>query len=290
MIFILKGSIVALITPFDKEGKVNFEKLEELIEFQYINETKNLLILGTTSESPTLLESEKDKLVKFIVKKNRKRMKLVVGVTSNNTKEAIKKALKYESYGADYLLVISPYYNKTNEVGLIKHFNAIADVVKIPIIIYNIPSRTGINIDVSIMKELKKHSKIIGVKEANRDISHILDVNAICDENFNLYCGNDDLLVLFLSLKSPGTFTVYGNLEPQLLNAFYNTEDINTLHNKYYQLLKTIFIETNPIPIKALMNYEGMDVGSYRLPLTNMKPENYQQLIYEYEKVKLKVE
>ena len=98
------------------------------------------------------------------------------------------------------------------------------------------------------------------------------------------------LLVLFLSLKSPGTFTVYGNLEPQLLNAFYNTEDINTLHNKYYQLLKTIFIETNPIPIKALMNYEGMDVGSYRLPLTNMKPENYQQLIYEYEKVKLKVE
>ena len=212
----IQGSIVALITPFNEDNSINFNKLYELIEYQYICGTDALLILGTTSECSTLSEYEKDRLVEYVVNLNNKRMKIIVGVISNVTQIAIEKATKYEKLGADCILVTPPYYNKTNTSGLIKHFKLIAYNVKIPTILYNIPSRTGLNIDKDVICDLKKVPNIIGVKESNKDISHILDIASICDEDFALYCGNDELSYLFLSLGAKGLINVYGNLEPKM--------------------------------------------------------------------------
>lgn len=283
----LEGSIVALITPFTENYNINFKKLYEMIEYQYLSGTNALLILGTTSESSTLSEYECDQIVDFVIKQNNKRMKIVVGVITNSTKASILKAIKYESFGADYLLVNPPYYNKTNKRGLIKHFNMIASSVKIPIILYNIPSRVGMNIDVDIMKELKENANIIGVKESNKDINHILDVANICDDNFSLYCGNDDLSYFFLSIGAKGLINVYGNIEPKVIRNLINIYMENTLLAKqyffiYYKIFKVIFIETNPIPIKALMNYKGLNVGLYRLPLDEMDENNYKKMIETY--------
>lgn len=286
----IEGSIVALITPFKDNLQIDFNKLGELIEFHYENKTDALLLLGTTSESPTLTELEKDQLVEYAINKNAKRMKIVVGVCENCTKSAIKKAKKYEELGADCLLVISPFYNKSNDSGLILHFTTIADAVNIPIILYNIPGRTGINIDAKIMSVLKEHPRIIGVKEANRDLNHIMSVRRVCDEGFGLFCGNDDLIYLFLSLGAKGIFTVYGNLDPLLISSVVSNQDdkefLNDFFNQYFYLLQAIFIETNPIPIKELMNYCNWEVGLYRLPLAKMDANNKRVLINEYERAK----
>ena len=286
----LKGSIVALVTPFYLNGEVNYPKIEELVEFHINYGTDALLILGTTAESPTLTDEEKDKIVKCVIAKNNKRLQIVIGVTSNCTSEAITKAKKYESMGADYLLAISPYYNKTNKQGLIKHFKLIANCVKIPIILYNIPSRTGINIDIDVMLELKKISNIIGVKETNKDANYLMDLMSICDDEFSLYCGNDELIFLFLSLGARGLINVYGNLEPPLIKDIFNLYNSNIqkskeLFFKYYEIFKMIFIETNPIPIKALMNYKGMNVGRYRLPLYDISSDNYQKLLIAFNNI-----
>ena len=281
------GSIVALVTPFSLSNTIDFKKLAELIEYHVLSSTDALLILGTTGESTSLNEYEKDRLVEFVINQNDKRMKILVGVITNNTLDAVKKSIKYEKMGADGLLLIPPFYNKTNKEGLINHFKLIAYSVKIPIILYNIPSRTGINLDIDILKELKKITNIVGVKEANKDITHIMDLASICDSKFNFYCGNDELSYLFLSLGAKGLINVYGNLEPKIIKDLINIYEINptlayNYFKDYYELFKLIFIETNPIPIKSLMNYLGFDVGEYRLPLYKMNDENYNKLISEY--------
>ena len=287
----ISGSIVALITPFTKLNLIDFRKLGELIEFHHFAGTDALLILGTTGESTSLSEYEKDQLVEFVVKQNAKRMKIVVGVITNDTQEAIKKASKYEFIGADALLLIPPFYNKTSKDGLINHFKLIASKVKIPIILYNIPSRVGMNIDIDVIKELKRITNIIGIKEANKDINHILDVFMLADGGFNVYCGNDELSYLFLSLGSKGLINVYGNLEPQMIkNLIYIYEENPFLalqyFKSYYELLKMMSIDVNPIPIKALMNYNNMNVGHYRLPLVEMDENKYSMMVLEFEKCK----
>ena len=284
----IKGSIVALITPFNDNLTINYTKLFELIEYQYMCGTDALLILGTTSESSTLSEYEKDQLVDFVVRQNNKRMKIIVGVISNVTLNAIEKAVKYQNLGADCILVTPPYYNKTNHSGLIKHFTMIANSVKIPLIIYNIPSRTSLNIDFDIIYELKKIPNIIGVKESNKDINHIVEIASICDDNFSLYCGNDELSYIFLSLGAKGLINVYGNIEPKMIKNLINIfEDNGFLARKYFfmynNLFKALSLEVNPIPIKALMNYKGLNVGLYRLPLDKMSQNNYQFLVKIYE-------
>ena len=284
----IQGSIVALITPFNEDNSINFNKLYELVEYQYICGTDALLLLGTTSESSTLSEYEKDKLVEYVVNLNNKRMKIIVGVISNVTQTAIEKAIKYEKLGADCLLVTPPYYNKTNNSGLIKHFKLIALNVNIPVILYNIPSRTGLNIDIDAICELKKVSNIIGVKESNKDVSHIMDVASVCDDKFSLFCGNDELSYLFLSLGAKGLINVFGNLEPKMFKNLINIFVINEyLARKYFfiyhDLFKTLSIEVNPIPIKALMNWKGLNVGLYRLPLDIMNEKNLKILIQVYE-------
>lgn len=281
----LEGSIVALITPFLDNGDIDYCKLSELIEFQYQNKTKNLLILGTTSESSTLTEKEKIELLLFVIKKNQKRMKIVVGITSNSTLVALKDAKKYEAMGADYLLVITPYYNKCNTNGLIAHFKTIADNVNIPIILYNVPSRTNVNISCDTIKILKQHPNIIGLKEANNDITHIIEVSNFCDEKFHLYCGNDELLIIFILLGCKGSFNVYGNIDPCLMNLYFSEKNISKLkdiHKEYFKIFKLLFIEINPLPIKALMNYQGFKVGGHRLPLTKMNEDNLNRLVFEY--------
>ena len=284
------GSIVALVTPFSLSNTIDFKKLAELIEYHVLSSTDALLILGTTGESTSLNEYEKDQLVEFVINQNDKRMKILVGVITNNTLDAVKRSIKYEMMGADGLLLIPPFYNKTNKEGLINHFKLIAYSVKIPIILYNIPSRTGINLDIDVLKELKKITNIVGVKEANKDITHIMDLVAICDDKFSLYCGNDELSYLFLSLGAKGLINVYGNLEPKVIKNLINIYDINptlayNYFKDYYELFKLIFLETNPIPIKSLMNYLNINVGGYRLPLYKMSDENYNKLILEYNNV-----
>ena len=286
----LKGSIVALITPFTENNEVNYKKLSDLIEMHVFAETDGLVLLGTTSESSSLTDKEKDEIVKFVIRQVNKRMKIVVGVITNNTFDGIIKGKKYESYGADYLLVTPPYYNKTNKSGLIKHFKLIAESVNIPIIIYDIPSRVGFNIELQELIELKKIKNISGIKESNKNINHIIEVANICDQNFKLYCGNDDLIYIFLTLGAEGLINVYGNLNPIVIkNMLYIFEDNELLARRYflqyYGLFKDLSLEINPIPIKTLMNYIGFNVGNLRLPLDEMNPNAKETIIESYIKV-----
>lgn len=284
---LLKGNIVALITPFNDDGSVNYLRLRELVEFHYFNKVDALLLLGTTSESPTLLDFEKEEIVKCVINQNNKRLKIVVGISENKTEDAVINAIKYEKMGADYLLVLTPFYNRCNYEGLYLHYRLVANSVKIPIILYNIPARTGVNIDIDVIKKLKLIPNIIGIKEANKDISHILNMSYLCDENFKLYCGNDDLSYLFLALNAAGIINVISNFDPYLISSLISIYDENpslafNFFNKCYELLKCMFIETNPIPIKSLMNYNNMNVGGYRLPLCNMEKETFTKLINAY--------
>lgn len=259
-----------------------------MIEYHVFSGTDGLVVLGTTSESSTLDETEKDELLKHIIKQNNKRMKIVAAVITNITKDAIKKSIKYQIMGADYLLVIPPYYIKTNKEGLFNHFKLIANSVNIPLILYNIPSRCGMNIDIDVIMKLKEITNIVGVKECSKDINHIIEVSRICDDKFSLYCGNDDLSYLFLSLNAKGLINVFGNIYPsRIKNLIFIYDNNPLLALKYFQslypLLNELFIETNPIPIKSLMNYIGMDVGLYRPPLQMMDDFLYNNLINTYE-------
>ena len=249
--------------------------------------TNSLLILGTTAEAPTLTENEKDSIVSYVINKVNKRLKIVVGVITNNTNEGIILAKKYERMGVDFLLISPPYYNKTNFNGLIKHFECIANSVNIPILIYNVPSRIGLNITIEQYIKLKSLKNIVGVKECSKDIDQIIELAQMCDEKFNLYCGNDELSYLFLSLGAKGWINVSGNFCPvaikNLFDIFENNEHLAM--NYFFALhdfFKSLSVEVNPIPIKTLMNYIGMDVGCVRLPLGNMDERNEEKLINCY--------
>ena len=287
--FLLKGNIVALITPFDEAGNINFLKLGQLISYQYFRGADGIVILGTTGESTSLNDKEKEEIVKFVVKENDYRLKIVVGVIENNTENAIKKAGLYEKLGADYLLVLTPFYTKSNDDGIYEHFKNVASNVKIPIILYNVPSRTGVNISINLLEKLKKIPNILGIKEATQDINHIIETSLICDENFCLYGGNDDLSYLFLTLKAKGLISVVGNYDPYIFKILINTFEENPYlayeyYKSVYSFLKILFVEVNPIPIKELMNYLGYDVGKHRLPLFSMSEHNQNILIEEYKK------
>lgn len=283
----LEGSIVALVTPFTESLNVNFRKLEEMVELQYMSKTDALLLLGSTSESSTLNEYEKDQIVDCVIKKNDKRMKIVVAVITNNLTDVIRKGKKYIELGANYLLLIPPYYVKSNSNGIIKYFKEISSHLDIPLIIYNIPSRVGYNLDIDTIKQLKKIKNIIGIKESNSDINHIIKVANLCDKKFYLYSGNDELSYVFLSLGAKGLINVFGNICPKAMKNLINIYDINpTLAFKYFQYYYDIFdalkVEVNPIPIKALMNYKGFKVGKHRLPLDELSEKNRNLIISYY--------
>ena len=280
----LKGSIVALVTPFTDTLNVNFKKLEEMVEIQCMAKTDALLLLGSTSESSTLTEYEKDQVVECVIKRNNKRMKIVVAVITNNLVDAIKKGKKYKELGADYLLLIPPYYVKSNEKGIVEYFKELSSKIDIPMILYNIPSRVGFNLDYKVIQKLKRIKNIVGIKESNKDINHIIKISTLCDEGFSLYCGNDDLSYVFLSLGAKGLINVYGNLEPKVMKNIISIYEINPYLAYryfliYYDNFDSLMIDVNPIPIKFMMNYKGLNVGEHRLPLYKLSEEKQKQLI-----------
>lgn len=282
---LVNGSIVALITPFHENGSVNFHKLGELIEFQIENKTDALLVLGTTGETPTLSHEEDDSVVKYTIEKVKGRIPVYVGAGSNNTNTQITYCKKYEAMGADALLVIAPYYNKANEEGMYLHFKSVADEVKIPLILYNVPGRTGCSISYDVVKRLAVHPNIAAIKEASGDISYVANIAKLLNDDFQMYSGNDDMVVPVLALGGSGVISVAANLIPKAMHDMVimylegKVEKARQLQLKYLDFINALFIETNPIPIKEAMNLVGMEVGGYRLPLTYMSDHNRKALL-----------
>jgi len=286
----IKGSMVALVTPFTEDGSVNFEKFRELVEWQVQQGTDGVVVLGTTAETPTLSTEEEDELVRIAIEQVAGRIPVVVGSGSNNTAKAVEMSLKYEKMGADALLVISPYYNKANKQGMIQHFLAVADAVNTPMILYNVPARTGISISYEVAEAVCRHKNIIGIKEASGDMSLVAKFSKLIDDNFTLYSGNDDINVPVMSLGGGGVISVLANVVPgatrdmvaaALDNDFRKASELQL---KYLDLINALFIETNPIPVKEAMNMMGMGVGGYRLPLYPMDEKNRAVLKAELEK------
>ncbi|MEG0329110.1 MAG: 4-hydroxy-tetrahydrodipicolinate synthase [Longicatena sp.] len=282
--FNIKGSIVALITPFHEDGSVNFEKLHELLEWHVEKKTDGILILGTTGESSTMTHEEDDAVVKFALETVNKRVPIIVGSGSNCTQTAIDKSVLYANMGADALLVISPYYNKTNTQGMIHHFEAVANAVDKPIILYNVPGRTGCAISEEAIAVLSKHPNIAGIKEASGNISYAANIARYLNDEFVMFSGNDDMIVPLLSLGANGVISVLANVIPEethtIVMDYLNGNTKKALANqlKYLDLIHALFIEVNPIPVKEALNIMGKNVGGYRLPLYEMSEEHKQAL------------
>lgn len=282
----LKGSFVALVTPFDQKGNIDYKRLEELIEFHIQNQTDGFVLLGTTAEAATMSLEEQKELVSFGLKQIHHRVPVIVGAGSNHTKQAVDKAILFSSLGADYILSITPYYNKTNERGLIAHFEAVADAAKCPVILYNVPSRTGMSISISAIESLAKHPNIIGIKEASGDISYAAKLMPYLTDEFVMLSGNDDCIVPLMSIGASGVISVLANICPQhthKLCEYCLKDDFSSareLQKKLLPIANALFLETNPIPVKAAMYALGMDVGGYRLPLYDMDEGLKEKLMY----------
>ncbi len=277
------GSGVALITPFNEKNEINFEKLRELLEFHVANKTDALIVTGTTGESSTMSDEEKLAVIKFSVDVVNGRIPVIAGTGSNDTKHAVELSIEAEKLGADGLLVVTPYYNKGNESGIYAHYKAIADSVKIPVILYNVPSRTGVNLSVKLLKKLAEIENITALKEASGNISYAAQV-AREVPNLDLYSGNDDMVVPLLSLGAKGVISVSANIIPEIthnmVQAFLDkdTDTARELQLKYNDLVDALFIEVNPVPIKEAMNFLEYNVGGCRLPLGEMTEDNKKTL------------
>lgn len=276
---IFKGSAVAIITPF-KNGSINYKKLEELLEWHIKEKTDAIVICGTTGEASTMSLSERKKVIKFTVDLVNKRIPVISGTGTNDTKASIKMSKYAEEVGADALLVITPYYNKTTNKGLIKHFKAINDAVNIPIILYNVPSRTGVNISPKQLLALSKFKNIIAIKEASGNISQVAQMKVLCGDAIDIYSGNDDQIIPIMSLGGIGVISVLANIIPSTVHDMTysylnkNIEKALKLQLETLDLANKLFIETNPVPVKTALNLMGKDVGELRLPLAEMEEEN----------------
>ncbi len=281
----LKGSYVALVTPFNVDGSVNFDKLRELIEYHISNKTAGLVVLGTTGEATTISLEEQIEVVKFSLEIVNKRIPVMIGSGSNDTKKACELSKLYSSMGADYLLVVTPYYNKTNTPGLIKHFEMIAEASSCPIVLYNVPSRTGMNIPIPAYEVLCKHPNIVGVKEASGNMDYTNEVCKYLSDDFVMLSGNDDIIVDMIKIGASGVISVLANIAPmntQLMCEYSLNKDFDKaydLQNSLLDVANSLFYETNPIPVKAAMNYLGFNVGGYRMPLYEMSIEPYNKMV-----------
>jgi len=281
---VFKGSGVAIVTPFNEEG-VNFEKLGELIEWHIKEGTDAIIICGTTGEASTMTQEEQQAAIKFTVEKVAGRIPVIAGTGSNNTAHAVEMSEYAQSTGADALLVITPYYNKTTQKGLVAHFTEIARHVDIPIIIYNVPSRTSLNMLPETYLELSKHvDNVVGVKEASGDIVQVAEIARIMGKSFEIYSGNDDQVIPIMSLGGLGVISVTANIIPakihEMTTAYLNgdIERARGMQLELNPLNKALFIETNPIPVKTAMNLMGFNVGPLRLPLVEMSDKNLEYL------------
>lgn len=279
-----KGSIVAIITPF-KNGNVDKQKLEELVEFQIKNGTQGIVPCGTTGESPTLTHEEHNAVIETVVKSVNKRVPVIAGTGSNSTAEAIAFTQHAQKAGADAALVVTPYYNKPTQKGLYLHFKAVADSVKIPIILYNIESRTGRNIETETVAKLAQDCKnIIGVKEASGSLDQARAVRQACGNDFIILSGDDALTLDIMDLGGAGVISVVANIAPKDVVSMIDTynkgdkESARKMHAKMAPLVASMFIETNPIPVKKAAAMMGLSSGDVRLPLCDMEPENDEKL------------
>lgn len=280
---LFKGSCTAIVTPFTENG-IDYDRLAKNIDFQYENGTTAVVVCGTTGENPTHSEDEHNELVRFTVQASRGRMKVIAGVGSNNTRTALKYAQNARYAGADGILMVTPYYNKSSQKGLIEHFSYVADRVEIPMILYNVPSRTGISICAETYKVLSRHPNINGIKEASGDFSLIAKVRSQCGDDLYIWSGNDDNTVPMMALGALGVISVASNIVPAVtakLCALCLEGDFTAateLYGKYAKLFSALFIETNPIPVKAAMKLMDMDSGLLRLPLVEIGEENLAKL------------
>lgn len=280
---IFKGCATALVTPFTEDG-VNFEELRKLIEFQILEEVDGLVICGTTGESSTMSLEEKKNVIDFAVKVANKRVPIIAGTGGNNTKEAVLLSKYAEKVGADALLIVTPYYNKTTQKGLIFHYKEIAQNTSLPIILYNVPSRTGLNIEPNTCLELSKISNIVAIKEASGNISQVAKIANSCRDNLTIYSGNDDQTVPILSLGGLGVISVLSNIFPKFVhNMVYDYLCGNwqkSCASQLYSLPLTnaLFSEVNPIPVKYAMSKIGFNCGKPRLPLVEFSDENKEKL------------
>jgi 4-hydroxy-tetrahydrodipicolinate synthase len=280
---VFKGSCTAIVTPFTADG-VDYEQLKSNIDFQYENGTAAIVVCGTTGEAATLNQYEYAEVIRQAIDFNQGRMKLIVGVGSNNTQVALSNAKYARSLGADAILMVTPYYNKSTQKGLIEHFTYVADRVEIPMILYNVPSRTGVGIKADTYKILSEHPNINGVKEASGDIALVGATRSLCGDQLYIWSGNDDNTVPIMALGGLGVISVASNIIPGViakLCALCSEGDFagaTDIYSKYSTLISSLFIETNPIPIKAAMKLLGQDSGILRLPLTNIGESALSQL------------
>lgn len=290
---IFKGAGVAIITPMNEDGSINFDKLGELIEFNIANHTDAIIICGTTGESATMTDEEHQDCITYAIKKVDGRIPVIAGTGSNDTKYAVALSKHAEEQGADALLVVTPYYNKCSQEGLIKHYYAIADAVNIPIIAYNVPSRTGTNIAVSTCVELSKHKNIAAIKEASGDISRVAQIRAACGDDLDVYSGNDDQIIPILSLGGKGVISVLSNCMPKETHdicelCFENKyEEASQLALKLLEFTNGLFMDVNPIPVKEALNIMGFEVGECRLPLCKMPQAKIDKLKSQMQKIGL---
>jgi 4-hydroxy-tetrahydrodipicolinate synthase len=276
---LFEGSGVALVTPFTESG-VDYHKLGELIDWQIENGTDAIIICGTTGESSTMTDEERKKTIEFTVKRANKKVPIIAGTGSNNTAYSIELSKYAQEIGVDGLLIVTPYYNKSTQKGVIEHYKAIANSVKIPIILYNVPGRTGLNLLPKTVFELSKINNIKAIKEASGDISLVAEFARLCGEDFYIYSGNDDMTVPVLSLGGKGVISVVANILPKDTHNMVmeylkgNVKEARKLQLNMNGLINKLFIETNPIPVKTAMNLMGMNTGQLRLPLTSMSEDN----------------
>lgn len=275
---VFQGSCTALVTPFTESG-IDYARLKQNLEFQYENGIAAVVVCGTTGENATLSSDEHDELVRYTVNAVAGRMKVIAGVGSNNTVTALRRAENAKAVGADAVLMVTPYYNKSSQKGLIEHFRYVADRVEIPMILYNVPSRTGIGLTAESYQTLSQHPNINGVKEASGDLSLLVKTRSLCGDDLYVWSGNDDNTVAMMALGALGVISVASNLLPGVVSKLCDLCRNNdyaaatALYGKYAKLFAALFVEVNPIPIKKAMMLLGMDSGLLRLPLTEIGEE-----------------
>lgn len=281
---IFKGSAVALVTPMDETGAINYRTLERLITFQLDHGTDAILVNGTTGESATLSDQEKLEVLSFAVKQVKGRVPVLAGTGSNDTVHAAELSKEAERLGADALLLVTPYYNKASQEGLVCHFTKIADSVRLPVLLYNVPTRTGVDIAPETYQRLAEHPGIYGVKEAGGSLSRIAKTAALCGEDFHIYSGNDDQTLAVLALGGKGVISVLANVMPdsmsRMCSAFFagDLKESRRLQLALLDMMEAMFWDVNPIPVKAALSLMGMGEENYRLPLTPMEEEEKRRL------------
>ena len=280
----LKGSIPALITPFNKDGSINFDKMGELIERQIAGGSDALLVIGTTGETSTMTHAEDDSLVEFTIKKAAGRVPIIAGSGSNCTETQLKTSVRYADMGVDAVLCVTPYYVKANTEGMYHHFADVADVTKCPVILYNVPGRTGCAIPVDVVERLSKHPNVMAIKEASGDIGYVMKIARYLSDDFLMFSGNDDITVPLMTMGGSGVISVWANLMPETVHNMVfdylegRIDKAVAAQLRYLDLINALFMEVNPIPIKAAMDLVGLDVEYYRLPLCAMDPANKAKL------------